>query len=320
MSGEHDHPEPTTRSSPELDALYRSLASTGLVRRLLELARDEDLGPNGDITSALTIPESARARAALVAREPGVISGLAALPHLIAVFAPRVTATPAHADGHAARAGDTLATLEGPARDVLALERTALNLIGRLSGIATRTAELSRLISGTRARLCDTRKTTPGLRVLEKYAVRCGGGASHRLGLHDAVLIKDNHLAGVPAERLGAFVADAARRARRLGTPPAFIEVEVDSLDQADRLFAVADEPDGSPLLDMILLDNFPIDRMREAVRRRDRLAPRVLLEASGGINASTLAAVAATGVDRISLGTLTHGARSLDVALDFLP
>ncbi|MCC6678985.1 MAG: carboxylating nicotinate-nucleotide diphosphorylase [Phycisphaerales bacterium] len=300
-----------------LPQLYAHLARGGLVRRLLELARDEDLGSAGDRTGAACIPVGARAEARLVFRSGGIVAGLAAGPDLIDVFAPGrdVHLDVKLEDGGRAAANSTIAVLSGPLRDVLAIERTLLNLVGRLSGIATRTAKfVERIGPGMRARLYDTRKTTPGLRLLEKYAVRCGGGHTHRVGLYDAVLIKDNHLAGVAPDQLADFVARAAARARAAAGPGGlqFVQVEVESLAMLERVLGL---PGG--VVDIVLLDNMPADEMSESVRLRDRLAPRVELEASGGITLETIRKVAESGVDRISVGSLTHGAASIDVALD---
>ncbi len=300
-----------------LPQLYAHLARGGLVRRLLDLARDEDLGSVGDRTSAACIPVGARAEARLVCRSGGIVAGLAAGPDLIGVFAPGrdVHLDVKLEDGGRAAANSTIAVLSGPLRDVLAIERTLLNLVGRLSGIATRTAMfVERMGTGVRARLFDTRKTTPGLRLLEKYAVRCGGGHTHRVGLYDAVLIKDNHLAGVAPDQLADFVAAASARARAAAGPDGlqFVQVEVESLAMLERVLGL---PVG--VVDIVLLDNMPADEMSECVRVRDRLAPRVELEASGGITLETIRRVAESGVDRISVGSLTHGAASIDVALD---
>jgi nicotinate-nucleotide pyrophosphorylase (carboxylating) len=303
-----------------LPDLYREFASTGLVSRLLDLARDEDLGSgpgSGDITAQVSVPADARARAAIVARAPGTIAGLAALPDLIRAFNLDLSLDLLASDGGRASAGAHLAILSGPKRSLLSLERTALNLIGRLSGVATRTAEFAAALAAAgpaRARLYDTRKTTPGLRLLEKYAVRCGGGLCHRIGLHDAVLIKDNHLAGVPLDRLAHTVEHAARAARA-ARPLRFVEVEVESIAQLDRLL-----PLQPGLIDVILLDNMSLDALARAVALRDASSARPALEASGGVRLETLAPIARTGVDRISAGALTHGSVWLDVAMDMLP
>jgi nicotinate-nucleotide pyrophosphorylase (carboxylating) len=226
-------------------------------------------------------------------------------------------------DGDAVQAGAALAEIAGEARDLLTAERLLLNLVGRLSGIATLTRQYVDAIAGTRARIYDTRKTTPGLRRLEKYAVRCGGGTNHRTGLFDAVLIKDNHLAFAAAAHVAATPREAVERARQFvaetassleaspdGKPAILIEVEVDTLDQLRDVLPA--------LPDIVLLDNMPPDVLREAVALRDAAAPQVELEASGGISLHSVRAAAESGVERISVGGLTHSASSLDVGLDW--
>jgi nicotinate-nucleotide pyrophosphorylase (carboxylating) len=321
-------PDPNALSLP---ALFEHLASTGLIRRLLELAADEDLGrlcerdakgshaPEayaGDLTSEVCIDPSTRATAHVVARKPGTIAGLAALPLLLDIFTTDVHARDLIVDGTQASQGQVLATLSGPLDELLTLERTLLNLVGRLSGVATQTRRHANAIPrGARAKLYDTRKTTPGLRVLEKYAVRCGGGHSHRMGLFDAVLIKDNHIAGLSPGELPAYVSAASARARELakGTLQ-FVMCEVDSLEQLDALLNLPPNT-----LDIVLLDNMAVHQLREAARRRDVRAPKLELEASGGVTLDTLPDIATTGVDRISVGALTHSAVQLDIALDMV-
>ena len=300
-----------------LDALYAEFRATGLVRRVLELARDEDLGGQtilGDITSA-SCPINGRVVADVVAREPCIASGLAALPELFSVFGVAIECTLHAADGSGVDCGAALVTLEGPALAVLAVERTMLNLLSRMCGIASDASVMKAAMDagapGHRAVLLDTRKTTPGMRVLEKYAVRCGGCHCHRIGLFDAVLLKDNHLAGVPVDRLAGFVLQVAEKATTRG-PVRFFEVEIDALDQFAALLTL---PPG--VVDIVLLDNMGPDLLREAVEMRDTARSRVLLEASGGVTIDRIAAIAATGVDRISAGSLTHGARVVDLGLD---
>jgi nicotinate-nucleotide pyrophosphorylase (carboxylating) len=308
-----------------LDALFDTLARDGHIRRLLELARDEDLGRTGpgssslgDITSRVTIEERTLGEARLVARQAGVVSGLRLIPMVADVFAATSHwAADLHAaDGRRVEAGTTVAILRGRVRDLLAIERTLLNLVGRMSGIATRTADFVHLVHGTRARVLDTRKTTPGLRALEKYAVRCGGGLSHRMGLYDAVLIKDNHLAHVTPDKLAAAVSDASARARAVaierGVDLSFIECEVDRLEQLQAILEA-----GGCGVDIVLLDNMSTDQMRTAVRMRDDSGVDIQFEASGGVNEHTIRNIAQTGVERISIGGLTHHAVSLDLALD---
>lgn len=297
--------------------MYEQIRATGLVRRLMELARDEDLGlARLDLTSALFCDEHESLRCAVAARQDCVVAGLAPAPDVLDVFGCNdvVRWTAMSRDGDSVQTGAQVATIEGPRRAVLAVERTLLNLVGRLSGVATQTRRYIQAMGpGVKSALCDTRKTTPGLRVLEKYAVVCGGGVSHRMGLYDAVLVKDNHLSDVPLEALTRRVEEMARRAR---TQPgcAFVEVEVDGLDQLERLCAV--EPG---LVQIALLDNFGLADLRAGVAMRDERCPGLLLEASGGVNLQSIRAVAQTGVDRISVGALTHSAVSADFGLDAL-
>jgi nicotinate-nucleotide pyrophosphorylase (carboxylating) len=300
-----------------LPDLYAALDATGLVRRLVELARDEDLGPERlDATSRAVVPADDWTEGAVVARDGGVVAGLSVGTEVARAFSEALAFEPLVADGTPVDRGTRLAMLSGPGAQVLAAERTLLNVLGRLSGVATRTAEFVAIMGpGRRARLYDTRKTTPGLRVLEKYAVRCGGGHCHRLGLYDAVLIKDNHLAGVALDQLAPFVAAAAARARVHLPAPAFVEVEVDSVDQLRALLAL---PQGT--IDIILLDNMTLDQVRDAVCLRDAAGPGPELEVSGGVTLKTIRDLAATGVERISTGSVTHHAVWLDIALDVEP
>lgn len=291
---------------------YKRLVPAGLMRRLMELCRDEDLGPEQlDITSAVVIERDSRGEAWLVARQGGVVAGLEAIGDVLDVLAPSTLCRPMVADGSRVKAGDRLGALLGSLREILAAERTLLNLLSRLSGVATQTARFVSAVEGTGVSILDTRKTTPGLRVLEKYAVVCGGGASHRMGLHDAVLVKDNHLAGLSPKQAADRVRQASERARERYTP-AFVEVEVDTLDQLDALLEL--EPG---VVDVVLLDNMNAADMRSAVERRARGRTRPLLEASGGVTIEEVASIAATGVDRIAVGALTHGAVWLDIGLD---
>lgn len=267
-----------------------------IVRHALE----EDLGRAGDLTSDLIIPASQNVTARLVARGAGVISGLIAAECAFDLIDPRLDFRAEIADGAIVPANTTLARIEGSARSVLTAERVALNFLGHLCGVATATQTLVAAIAGTKARIVCTRKTTPGLRVLEKYAVRCGGGFNHRFGLDDAILIKDNHVAaagGIPA---------VIARARQAGGHMVKIEIEVDTLGQLDEALAAG--------ADVILLDNMPPDLLRRAVAVT---AGRAVLEASGNVTLSTVRAIAETGVDYISSGAITHSAPSLDVALD---
>lgn len=305
--------DPNAVSLPEFAG---AVSGSGHVRRLLELARDEDLGaPPRDLTGELALAPGSRQRARLVSRAHGVAAGLAFIPEVVSVFAESgepIAVTTTGNDGEPIEPGQTLAELDGSAQAIVRIERTMLNLVARLCGVATRTSEFVRAVEGTGVAVCDTRKTTPGMRLLEKYAVRCGGGTCHRLGLHDAVLVKDNHVAQVGADGLAAMLAQVATRARAAGGVLRFVQAEVDTLDQLDRVLGL---PNG--LIDMVLLDNMTPDLLRESVRRRDERSPRLLLEASGGVTLSTVRAIAETGVDRISVGGLTHQAVSLDLGLD---
>jgi nicotinate-nucleotide pyrophosphorylase (carboxylating) len=273
-----------------------ALLADDLVRGALR----EDLGRAGDLTTEAIVPSDAVGRARVVARSRGVISGVAVLERVFALLDPRVRVEIAVGDGGAVEPGATVATISGPLRAILTGERTALNFVGRLSGIATATARLVALVAGTRATIVDTRKTTPGLRALEKAAVRHGGGANHRFGLDDAILIKDNHVA------VAGGIVPAIAAARACAGHLVKIEVEVDTLEQLDQALAHG--------ADIVLLDNFSPAQLREAVART---AGRALLEASGGIDATTIRAVAESGVDLISVGALTHSAPALDVGLD---
>ena len=271
-----------------------------LIQPVVTAALAEDLGRAGDVTAAACIPEDARLKAVFAARADGVMAGGACVRLALAALDPEATISVRVQDGEAFSAGDTLISVEGKARAVLAAERTALNLLGRLCGIATQTRAYVQAVEGTGARIADTRKTTPGLRALEKHAVACGGGLNHRFGLDDAILIKDNHVA------VCGGVGEAVRRARAHAGHLMKVEVEVDGLDQLDA--ALAEGPD------VIMLDNFNIDDLREAVRRS---AGHVTLEASGGVTLKTVRAIAETGVNVISVGALTHSVPNLDIGLD---
>ncbi|HWP25719.1 MAG TPA: carboxylating nicotinate-nucleotide diphosphorylase [Xanthobacteraceae bacterium] len=261
----------------------------------------EDLGRAGDVSSIATIPENAKAKASVVARKAGTIAGLPVAAACFTKLSPEMTIRGRVRDGDRVAAGATLMTLAGNARAILAAERTALNFLGHLSGVATATAAFVRRIGDRKTRICCTRKTTPGLRALEKYAVRCGGGFNHRFGLDDAILIKDNHIA--VAGSIRAVLEQARAKAGHLVK----IEIEVDSLQQLEEVLKTG-------LADAVLLDNFTIPALRRAVKMA---AGRVILEASGGITLDSIAAVAATGVDYASSGAITHSAAGLDIGLD---
>lgn len=273
--------------------------------RLVALAVEEDVGP-GDVTTEVCLAAGRPGRGSIVARRPGVVAGLWVSQMVYKLIDPTVVLTLKAADGDAVEAGQELAVVAGPAASILTGERTALNFLQRLSGIATLTRRFVEAVRGTRAVICDTRKTTPGWRWLEKYAVRCGGGTNHRVGLYDQVLIKDNHIA-LSGRDIGGLVAEARARVG----PGLKIEVEVDTLEQ---LRAVLSLP-----VDFILLDNMTAAQMRQAVALRDELCPGgpPLLETSGGVTLQTVREFAETGVDRISVGALTHSAPALDIALD---
>lgn len=300
-------------NSLTLDALFVRLTSDGSLRALLELARREDLQDAGDVTSFAMVPASTRKKAVIAARAGGTVAGLAAVPTVIDSFGGEILVQPRARDGAQCRKGDVLVELEGPLRRLLVVERTLLNLLSRLCGVATRTACYVAAIAGTSAVICDTRKTMPGMRRMEKYAVRCGGGTLHRIGLYDAMLVKDNHVAGLDPKTMAAAVRRAAEQARERTTLD-FVEVEVDSLEQ---LTALLELPVG--IVDFVLLDNMAPATMRQAVAMRNAANPKLKLEASGGVTLETVHEVALTGVDRISVGGLTHSAPALDLGLDVL-
>ncbi|HWQ86072.1 carboxylating nicotinate-nucleotide diphosphorylase [Brevundimonas sp.] len=275
-----------------------------LIEPVILMALNEDLGRAGDVTARACIPENACMRAAFVARKPGVLAGIDCVRLSVLAMDPEASIDLRLRDGDAFEAGAVLAEVEANARAFLAAERTALNLLGRLCGVATLTRAYVEAVAGTGARIADTRKTTPGLRALEKHAVLCGGGINHRFGLDDAILIKDNHVA------VCGGVGEAIRRARAAAGHLMKVEIEVDGLDQLDE--ALTERPD------VIMLDNFTLPMLREAVQRAG-VSPfgRPVLEASGGVNLETVRGIAETGVDVISVGALTHSAPSLDIGLD---
>jgi nicotinate-nucleotide pyrophosphorylase (carboxylating) len=271
-----------------------------LYEPVVQAALREDLGRAGDLTTDAVVPESARATARLLARQAGRVAGLTISCRAFALLDDRVQVDYRAADGDDVEAGATLAEVSGPARAILSAERVALNFLGRLCGIATQTRDVVAAVAGTGTRVVDTRKTTPGLRGLEKYAVRVGGGWNHRFGLYDAVLIKDNHLV------VAGGVGEAVRRAKAAVGHLVKVEVEVTSLAEVQEALDAGAE--------VVLLDNMTPQQLREAVAL---VGGRAVTEASGGITPANAAEVAATGVDVISLGWLTHSAPALDVALD---
>jgi nicotinate-nucleotide pyrophosphorylase (carboxylating) len=261
----------------------------------------EDLGRAGDVTSTATVPAGTAARGIVAAREAGVICGLALVEAAMRKLDPAAVITVHARDGDAVAAATTLLAIAGDARALLGAERVALNFLGHLSGVATATAAFVRLLAGTRARVCCTRKTTPGLRALQKYAVRCGGGFNHRFGLDDAILIKDNHIA------VAGGVSAVLARARAVAGHLVKIEIEVDTLDQLREVLDTG-------LADVVLLDNMDVATLEAAVAL---VAGRLVTEASGGITHGSAAAIAATGVDYLSCGAITHSSPHLDVGFD---
>ena len=280
------------------------LLNTDEIRRAVQAALAEDIGP-GDATTLATVPEEAQARAVMAAREPITVAGLAFAEAAFRELSPTVRFDQSARDGQSVTAGSNLLRISGPARALLTAERVALNFVQRLSGVATLTAQFVEAIRGTRAQILDTRKTTPGWRRFEKYAVACGGGRNHRFGLFDLILIKDNHLAALRDAKPNAIAAAVLRA--RSAYPKLQVEVEADTLEQVQQ---AADTG-----ADIILLDNMTTEQLRAAV---SLVAGRAKTEASGGVNLQTVRAIAETGVDFISIGALTHSARAVDIGLDF--
>ena len=276
-----------------------------VIEPVVRAALAEDLGRAGDMTAQACIPPGARMRGVFAARKAGVMAGAACVRLAVLALDPDARVTILRNDGDAFESGAVLIEVEADAHALLAAERTALNLLGRLCGIATLTRTYVQAVAGTRARIADTRKTTPGLRALEKHAVVCGGGVNHRFGLDDAILIKDNHVA------VCGGVGEAIRRARAAAGHLVGLEIEVDGLDQFDE--ALAERPD------VVMLDNFTPEMLREAVARAGASPFRPVLEASGGVNLETVRAIAEAGVDVVSVGVLTHSAPALDVGLDVI-
>ena len=279
------------------DAFLSPFAIDEAVKRALA----EDFGRAGDVTSVATVPAGLAGHAVIAAREAGVISGLPLVEAVFRELDAGVKLTAHACDGDVVATKTVLMTIDGNARGLLGAERTALNFLGHLSGIATATAAFVRLIAGTKARVCCTRKTTPGLRALQKYAVRCGGGFNHRFGLDDAILIKDNHIA------VAGGIGPVLKRARAAAGHLVKIEIEVDTLDQLREVLDTG-------LADVVLLDNMDIATLTEAAKMAQG---RVILEASGGVTLDSIAKIATTGVDYVSSGALTHSAPNFDVALD---
>ncbi|MBN1488403.1 MAG: carboxylating nicotinate-nucleotide diphosphorylase [Phycisphaerae bacterium] len=285
-------------------------------QELLDAALTED-GVDQDITSRISmgaVSSAAAIRPArfqLCARQPGTFAGCAVLDAIEERFGGAMRMTVRAEDGETFRAGDTLAMLDGDARPILSIERTMLNFLQRLCGVATLTRRYVDETRGTRCRIYDTRKTIPGWRALDKYAVRCGGGFNHRMGLHDAVLLKDNHLANIVPADWPTAIAAMLDRIPTLARKPDFVEVEVDTLEQLEATLTLCDR------IDVVLLDNFAHEALRRAVALRDAAARRVDLEVSGGVALAEVASIAATGVDRIAVGAITHSATAIDLGLD---
>lgn len=293
---------------------------------LIRLALQEDIGSDCldqgvDCTTDAVVPESANAKAAFVSRREGIVCGVEVAKLALSTFAPDVNLIVEVHDGQAIQKGQTIAVMSGSAHDILTMERTCLNFLCRLSGISTLAREFAKRIQGTKAVVLDTRKTTPGWRRLEKYAVACGGGANHRMGLYDAIMLKDNHLAFYRSlvQDNENTIPDAIQQSREWINQHAadlprgrdtVLQLEVDTLDQ----FQIALETD----CDIVLLDNMNCDQLSQAVSMRDAAKPKLLLEASGGVNLDTIAAIAQTGVDRISVGAMTHSASNFDIGLDW--
>ena len=278
--------------------------------RLIALALEEDLRGGADLTSTALIDPGARGTVQIVARRAGVLAGLPVAEMVFQAVDAQVQIASRLRDGAALSPGAVVADVSGPIRSLLTGERTALNFLTHLSGMATLTRRFVDAVAGTQATILDTRKTLPGWRALEKYAVRCGGGTNHRMGLYDGVLIKDNHVAAWCGSDRTHTLAEAVRQARDKSPAGVSIEIEVDSIDQ------LADALQGEP--DIVLLDNMPPAMLREAVSLRDRAAPGVPLEASGGVSLETVRSIAETGIERISVGLLTHSAPALDLAFDW--
>ena len=273
----------------------------GAAKGLIEQALKEDVGP-GDVTTRAVIPPGVRGKGAILVKAHGVICGLQVAAEVFRAVDERISFRPRVREGEPVQPGDVVAEVEGPLRGILTAERTALNFLARLSGIATLTARFVDAVAPYRAVILDTRKTTPGWRVLEKYAVRCGGGRNHRMGLYDMVLIKDNHIAACGS------ISEAVRRVRAAGVGVP-VEVEVKNLDELREALKLG--------VDRILLDNFSVEDIAEAVKIAEG---RVPLEASGGVTLDNVAAIAAAGVDYISVGALTHSAPALDLSLELPP
>lgn len=285
-----------------------------LIDDLLRLAHEEDVG-GGDLSAALLQSPDAPATFRILMKQPGVFAGCEVIPRLLPLYGGELSLDWAEGvtDGWRMSEGmQEVGTVKGPVGSILTMERVMLNVLQRLCGVATVTRRFVDAVAGTTAEILDTRKTIPGWRVLDKYAVRCGGGRNHRMGLHDAVMIKDNHFSGAEGRLMAAEVFHILNRLLESRVRPAFVEVEVDDIEQMESVMSVLG-------VDVILLDNFDPDELRQAVEMRDGhgLRGKIALEASGGIDLSSVRAVAETGVDRISVGALTHSAPAIDLSLE---
>ena len=287
------------------------------IRELIQLARREDLGPhNDDVTSRLLVGEDAVGVGTLLQKSVGIVCGLPIVEQICRAYDERlrVELIPGfHMELIEGRFSDANVTpllrIRGPVRSLLSAERVVLNFLQRMSGVATLTNRFVKRTDGTRSKIYDTRKTIPGWRALDKYAVRCGGGWNHRIGLYDGLLVKDNHVAAMPLRELSGFLAGIVSRSRG-EDPKRLVEIEVDALEQLQEVLKV----DG---IDVILLDNMDCPRMQSAVEMRDRSARKVELEASGGVTLETVRSIALTGVERIAVGAVTHSAPAMDIGLD---
>jgi nicotinate-nucleotide pyrophosphorylase (carboxylating) len=292
-----------------LSDLYVRLVAPAVNEQWVRCVLEED-GADDDITTTSIVDPNRTADAGIVMRQGGVAAGLAAVPTILRVADASLNLEMEVVDGTSCQPDTVLARLSGALGSVLSSERLVLNLLGRLSGIATLTRAFVKAVDGTDALICDTRKTTPGLRALEKYAVRCGGGTLHRVNLSDAALFKDNHLATLPADQWVPRLTQAIRGVR--ARSPQFVQVEVDTLEQLRAVLGI-----GDGLIDVVMLDNMNLQELGQAVSMRNAGSPGVQLEASGGVTLGSVLAIAETGVDRISIGALTHGAPAIDVGLD---
>ena len=295
----------------DLAELFHVLVDPDHLDGLIRLAAAEDLGERGDITTRSMVDPLETVSAEIVTRHAGILSGSPVLDVILRQLAPELSWWWAIDDGAAIVPGDVVCRISGPLARLLPVERILLNMLGRLSGVATTTSLYVSEVDGTGVSICDTRKTTPGFRSLEKYAVRCGGGTMHRRGLHDAILVKDNHVGSLSATEFAELLVRELPDARA-NDRPEFVQIEVDDLEQLKSVLSIS-----HGLVDIILLDNLAPEAMVEAVALRDALAPEVRLEASGGITLATVRSVAKCGIDRISVGALTHSSVQLDFGLD---